>query len=165
MIARALIDIIRRGFALDWKGVHGAPHWARVRDIGLRLARVNQARADVVELFAFIHDSKRQHERHDPEHGLRAAEFARSLRGSHIFLEDDAFEMLTFACVHHSDGLLQADITVQTCWDADRLDLGRVGIRPAAERLCTNAAKDPAMLKWAFLKSRLSLPTSRLSRP
>jgi uncharacterized protein len=42
---------------------------------------------------------------------------------------------------------------VLTCWDADRLDLGRVGIRPLAERLCTDAARQPAMLQWAYRRS------------
>ncbi len=29
----------------------------------------------------------------------------------------------------------------KTCWDADRLDLPRVGIIPKKDRLCTEAAK------------------------
>jgi hypothetical protein len=44
---------------------------------------------------------------------------------------------------------LITDITAQTCWDADRLDLGRVGTTPKAEYLCTNAARDPDMIEWA----------------
>ena len=43
---------------------------------------------------------------------------------------------------HHSDGRVDADVTVQTCWDADRLDLGRVGKRPDPRLLCTPAARD-----------------------
>jgi uncharacterized protein len=44
-------------------------------------------------------------------------------------------------------GSTDGDLTVQTCWDADRLDLGRVGICPQSERLCTAAAKQ--LIKWA----------------
>jgi uncharacterized protein len=40
-----------------------------------------------------------------------------------------------------------ADITIQTCWDADRLDLGRVGVFPDAARLCTGAAR--RLIQWA----------------
>jgi uncharacterized protein len=36
---------------------------------------------------------------------------------------------------------------MQVCWDADRLDLGRVGIIPKPDRLCTNAARD--ILEWS----------------
>jgi hypothetical protein len=53
----------------------------------------------------------------------------------------------------HAKGLIEADVTVQTCWDADRLDLGRVGIVPDPARLCTAAAKESAMRDWAFARS------------
>jgi len=42
---------------------------------------------------------------------------------------------------------------VQTCWDSDRLDLGRVGIQPRPERLCTAAAQDPGTIRWAYERS------------
>ena len=32
------------------------------------------------------------------------------------------------ACTDHTKGQTAADITIQTCWDADGLDLARVGI-------------------------------------
>jgi uncharacterized protein len=38
---------------------------------------------------------------------------------------------------------------VQTCWDADRLDLGRVGIIPRPDRLCTEEARDPVLFERA----------------
>ncbi len=54
-----------------------------------------------------------------------------------------------------SYGLTIEEITVLTCWDADRLDLGRVGIRPNARYLCTEPAKDPAFITWAYERSLL----------
>ncbi len=42
-----------------------------------------------------------------------------------------------------------ADLTIQTCWDADRLDLGRVGIVVRPARLCTAAARDAKLIAWA----------------
>jgi hypothetical protein len=59
------------------------------------------------------------------------------------------FGRLQLACAGHTNEQMHPDITVQTCWDADRLDLGRVGIMPEPTRLCTAAAKRPEMLKWA----------------
>lgn len=53
------------------------------------------------------------------------------------------------ACEGHSLGGTEADITVQTCWDADRLDLGRVGVKPHPDKLCTAAAKQQTMIEWA----------------
>ncbi|MEK7859374.1 MAG: hypothetical protein AAB320_09565 [Elusimicrobiota bacterium] len=153
MIDQGLLRIIRDQFALDWAGIHGASHWARVRENGLRMAETTGAKPKVVELFAFLHDSKRLNDDFDPDHGPRAALFAQSLSGSAFELEPDDLQLLMTACRSHSDGLTTGDITVLTCWDADRLDLGRVGIRPQPERLCTAAARDPGLLEWAYRRS------------
>ena len=55
--------------------------------------------------------------------------FAAELRGKLFDLNDDDFDLLFVACVGHMDRPTDDDPTVQTCWDADRLDLGRVGAR------------------------------------
>jgi len=154
MISKGLVEVVRREFILRLDGVHGVAHWARVRDNGFRLAELTGANPEVVELFAFLHDSKRLNNGIDPEHGQRVAKFARTLRGSFITLSDEDFELLIFACKYHSDGLIEANITVQTCWDADRLDLGRIGVRPDVRYLCTSAAKEPAMIEWALGRSQ-----------
>ncbi len=153
MISRPLVRLLRGRFVLDWRGIHGAPHWARVRENGIRLAEETGADVRIVELFAFLHDSCRLNDDHDPAHGHRAAEFARSLVGIHIDLDPQDLDLLVTACVGHSHGFLDGDITVRTCWDADRLDLGRVGIRPHADRLCTDAARDPMLIEWAYGRS------------
>ena len=155
MISRDLVRHLRANFALDWGGIHGAPHWARVHLIGLRLARQTGANPDVVRLFAFLHDARRVHDGRDKDHGARAAALARSLRGRFFDLPDPEFALLVSACAGHSDGRLEGPVTVLTCWDADRLDLGRVGIRPDPKRLCTAAARDPAMIDWAWRRSVL----------
>ena len=117
--------------------------------------RQTGANPDIVELFAFLHDSKRLNDGRDPQHGARAARFAAGLRGSLLSLADGDFELLRFACEFHTDGLTEADVTVQTCWDADRLDLGRIGINPDPRRLCTPAAREPETIEWALAQSRL----------
>jgi uncharacterized protein len=53
------------------------------------------------------------------------------MRRSLFDLSDEDFQLLYDACAAHTDGGTQADITIQTCWDADRLDLGRVGMMAA----------------------------------
>ena len=40
-----------------------------------------------------------------------------------------------------------ANVTLQACWDADRLDLGRVGITPLPHLLCSDAARE--LIPWA----------------
>jgi uncharacterized protein len=159
---RELLKQIRAQFLLDWQGIHGAPHWSRVLDNGLRLSELTGARADVVALFAFLHDARRRHDGVDFDHGHLAADYALELRGHCFEIDDAGFILLTAACRGHSDGLIEADVTIQTCWDADRLDLGRVGKRPDPRRLCTPAAGDPKLIEWAYQRS-LGRPARFLS--
>ena len=145
LIVHAILD----EYVLPRDGDHGVAHWARVLENGLRLAKVTGANIEVVQLFALFHDSKRVKETSDPEHGRLGAEFASELRGRVFDVPDHEFRLLYRACADHTHERTHPDNTVQTCWDADRLDLGRVGVTPHPNRLCTDAAKDPAMIKWA----------------
>jgi uncharacterized protein len=153
LITSKLIQFARSEFRLDWRGIHGAPHWARVRHNGIILAEQTGANRTVVEYFAFIHDLGRRNDDHDPEHGYRAAEIAEWIAGDLIDVSQDELDLLMEACRGHSDGHLEADITVMTCWDADRLDLGRVGIRPDPHRLCTDNARSTDLLGAAYKRS------------
>ena len=144
---------ILEAYSLPVEGLHGISHWARVLENGRELAHMTGAQIDVVELFAVLHDSRRQNEGRDDRHGLRAAESLHLLRGAVFDLPDESLDLLFRACAHHTDGLTDGDVTVQTCWDSDRLDLGRAGIRTDPARLCTEAAKDPRMLCDAQWKS------------
>jgi uncharacterized protein len=151
--ARKLLARILSEYSLPILGVHGVAHWARVLENGRRLALLSGADPEVIELFALLHDSRRRNEAIDPGHGRRGAEFADRLRGSLIELDDVRFQLLTEACARHTEGLTEADVTLQTCWDADRLDLYRVAIRPVPARLCTPWARDPETLEWATARS------------
>jgi uncharacterized protein len=144
-----VIQAVLEDYALPLYGDHGVTHWARVLENGLRLAGETGANADVVRLFAVLHDSRRVNEWTDPEHGPRAAAFAATLRGRLFDLSDREFLLLHRACSGHTHERTHPDVTVQTCWDADRLDLGRVGITPHPSRLCTDAARRPETIQWA----------------
>ena len=125
----------------------------RVLYNGRLLADMENANIRVVELFCMLHDTQRRNEYRDPSHGRRAARYAKSLRGVWFDLSDKDMDLLTEALKYHSDGYTEADITVQVCWDADRLDLGRVGIKPAPHRLCTATAKSGDVLEAAYERS------------
>jgi uncharacterized protein len=120
-----------------------------VLENGLRLVEETGAIVEVVRLFAVLHDSRRMNEHTDPDHGPRVAEFALALRGRLFDLPDHEFRLLHRACAGHTHERTHPDVTIQSCWDADRLDLGRVGITPHPSRLCTPAARRPAMIRWA----------------
>ncbi len=141
-----LTTLAYQTFDLDRLGHHGIFHWQRVNQRGLTLATTTGANPRVVTAFAYLHDACREDEYEDPLHGHRGAANAVKLNqiGS-LGLSLQEEELLYEAIYDHSDGKLHTNPTIATCWDADRLDLWRVGVTPAARFLSTNAAK--AMLK------------------
>jgi uncharacterized protein len=154
LTAELILRVVRQ-YPLPPRGAHGPAHWFRVRRIGLRLAQQTTADPEVVELFALFHDSRRHNEHQDRDHGSRGAALALEFREQGwLTLDEPRMALLQQACLHHTDGSTEAAVTVQVCWDADRLDLGRVGIQPRADKLCTEAAKAPAMIEWANVNSQ-----------
>jgi len=149
LINKALIKQIASQYVLSLDGIHGLGHWSRVLANGRKLSRLTGANLNVVELFAMFHDCRRFNDGSDPEHGLRGALLAVEKRGDWFDISDGEMDLLFEACSNHTSGISHPDITVQTCWDADRLDIGRVGIRPNPNYLCTDAAKSNEMLEWA----------------
>jgi uncharacterized protein len=149
-----LLPIILEQYPLDPLGIHGLFHWARVAENGLRLAVNTGADPRIVELFAWFHDARRVNDGTDPDHGVRGAEFARDVCGQRGILSAAAVDTLHYACSNHSQLVGAADITSQTCWDADRLDMARTGMLPDPAFLGTAAARAPAMIDWAISRSQ-----------
>lgn len=150
----ALLEKIREDYHLEKNGIHGPHHWERVRENGLFLAKSTGANEEVIEYFALLHDARRQNDGIDPEHGPRAVELIHEIADELIALPPDLLRQLIVAVRDHTRGFTTGDPTVITCWDADRLDIGRVGIRPVPERLCTDAARDPETIAWGWERSR-----------
>lgn len=149
--AEIVVDILR-GYNLPVNGVHGVSHWGRVLEAGHRIAAQNGADLAVVEYFAVFHDSRRNDEGDDPGHGVRGAALVQEFK-FRLGLTEAQLEELRYACRNHTEGATDGSITVQTCWDSDRLDLWRVGIRPSMALLCTAAARDEEILEWSRRRS------------
>ena len=145
-------------YKLKLEGTHGLPHWTRVLINGRRLcARVGVSH-HVVDLYAILHDSQRINEGKDPQHGARAERTVAELAyGGCLNLATDDLAVLCLACRLHSTGVIDGPLLAQICWDADRLDLGRVGITPTANKLCTEAAREPEQYDWAVCRGRLKV--------
>jgi len=143
---KRLLDHVVADFECEVISIHGPGHWKRVERNGLLIASHNGAVVEVVRLFAYFHDSRRAHDGWDDTHGRRGAEYAATLRGKLFDLPDGQFELLQYACAWHTHGQLSDDPTIGACWDADRLDLGRVGMRPAPAYLSTAAGREVAGL-------------------
>lgn len=131
------------------KSHHGPWHWEKVEKNALDLSKKTSGSDKLVaQLFALIHDTKRENEFDDPEHGHRAASYAKELFDkAKLLITSKQLEKLMFACSYHNDGSTSNDPTIGVCWDADRLDLPRVGIIPEKQFLSTQAAKD---LLWTI---------------
>jgi uncharacterized protein len=147
---QGMIAAIREQFRISWHGIHGANHWARVLHHGIIIGTERSADLLVIELFAFLHDSQRHSDGGDYYHGRRGAEYARSLNTVYFELSAPRIDALCEAIEHHSGGKVHDHATVQTCWDADRLDLGRVSITPSPKFLSQEAVKHiDAAYRWS----------------
>jgi uncharacterized protein len=152
-----LLQTIIANFKLGLDSIHGLTHWRRVEKLGLMLAEKTGADRHVISLFAFLHDSQRVNELMDSQHGRRAAEWIETLfKDGELGCSEMQLGQLIDACRYHNDPIAKSeDITVQTCWDADRLDLWRVGQIPDPSFLCTEAARDPSMIQFSRKTSEI----------
>jgi uncharacterized protein len=151
--------------------LHGEAHWRAVTYTALELAPL-VAGADVLVgfLFGLMHDSQRVHDGNDVGHGPRAAELARVLHGEGFLpVSREQLDLLMTAMHGHTTGRWSSDPTIGLCWDADRLNLWRIGVTPRAEFLSTAAARKPERiaahrglpgqnLGWGELHRRLGAP-------
>ena len=154
VVNQAFVEHCCLAYQMDHEGYHGFDHWMRVLHNGRLLAAAENANLKLVELFCLLHDTQRKNEDADPLHGQRAAKYAKTLRGVWFDVTDSEMALLTEALTYHSDGHTEGDVTVRVSWDADRLDLGRVGVRPAPELLCTDTAKSLDVLEPAYVRSK-----------
>lgn len=130
-----LIKKVRRFAIARWKQnplespLHGPKHWDAVARNGERLAIATGANVLVTQLFAYFHDLCRIDDGNDSDHGRRAAKLAMELRFK-LFksLTTQEFTLLQTACEGHTVLRRYGDATIDTCFDADRLDLTRLGI-------------------------------------
>lgn len=139
---RHAMSVVLPQYRMDPRSnIHGIPHWVRVARNGRLLVAQENGDPAAVQWFSYLHDACRHNDDHDPGHGARAAELAGRLYRLGLLLGVDSpvgcrnlQESLAF---HSLRSPKSWDTTVQCCWDADRLDLLRVGIQPDPERMFT----------------------------
>jgi uncharacterized protein len=144
-------DVFTRGLVLPATSIHGPSHSGRVARYGRLIAEQNGADLEVVQLFAFLHDARRENDHTDEFHGVRAAVLFRELvEAKLITLSSLQSSQLELALrMHNSREAASEDLTVQTCWDADRLDLWRVGTIPNPRYMFTDVGKSQEMIDFA----------------
>ena len=123
--------------------LHGPQHWRCVSLVGIRLARLTPG-ADplVASLFGLFHDAGRVNDGDDPDHGRRGARLLREMAASgELGIPPEILEEVAFACATHTEAGSTSDPAIGACYDADRLNLWREGIRPLPRYLSTAAGK------------------------
>lgn len=134
----ALQELLLANRIID-SALHGLAHWRQVESNGRLLAPATGADATVVRLFALFHDCQRRNDGSDVGHGPRGAAFAERCFAKGLLpgITREQFARLHHACTFHTTEPRSGDATIDTCYDADRLDLGRVGISLAPARMAT----------------------------
>ena len=136
-----LIDQLQKDSKLFHSPIHGFKHWRTVEKNGLYLSQFNDGDPAVISHFAYFHDCMRINEHIDDGHGLRGGQYA--LKNKDILdLTDDQLHTLYRACAGHTGGRNPSCDTIACCWDADRLDIRRVGIVPKEQFFYTEEAGD-----------------------
>lgn len=147
LVAQCVPYVLRESYTLNvlQSRLHGLDHWHRVWKNALLLTGTSSdADMEVVALFCLFHDSMRFNDNQDPNHGIRGYRLWERFFQMHDDLEryfsDNQGELLLEACAEHDRGETTTDPTIAVCWDADRLDLHRVGIWPDARYMSTQEA-------------------------
>ena len=138
---KKLVNQLQRESKLFHSPIHGFKHWRTVEKNGLYLCQFNDGDPAVVSHFAYFHNCMRVNEQRDDGHGLRGGKYA--LKNKNMLdLTEDQLDILYKACAGHTGGRNPSCDTVACCWEADRLDLRRVGIVPVLQWFYSDAAID-----------------------
>ena len=126
----------------DLGTTHGVEHWDRVAKFGSILYQKG-ADMDVIMAFAYLHDAERMSNGRDLYHGQRASKLIDTIRHTQLEeLSDEQIAKLKRACELHTIQHRTGDLTIDICFDADRMDLPRVGITPSPQRMATKLGAD-----------------------
>jgi uncharacterized protein len=150
LLFRNLILAVNSNTTNRQSSLHGEHHWQCVAWIASHLANeVIYCDPLVILIFSIIHDSMRRNEGQDPEHGMRASDFAKSLNGYLYELTPYEMSLVQTACFNHNRGYTTQEPTIGVCWDSDRLNLWRCDIKPEIQDLSTAAGRNPKRIEWA----------------
>lgn len=145
MVPDHVIEFALKSTRVDRNGLHHIDHWVRVCQYGMLIGTTEGADLKVVAYFAMLHDAARRNDGTDLYHGEHMANLL-EMRHGDVIAELDMTQksLLLHAIASHSDGQTSDDVTVGTCWDADRFDLSRLGVTPSPELMSTDTAKRAA---------------------
>lgn len=140
--------------------LHGVAHWTRVHRYGLLLAdtlELSSTQKIAIALFGWTHDLARTNDGGGNQHSIDGADYVVDVTNT-LFsnFPRDTLDIVRCAIYYHSDGMTAEEAlyqhslkdnltwsrddilnTLGCCWDADRLDLLRLGIAPQESKMST----------------------------
>jgi uncharacterized protein len=119
-----LMAIAESNFKIDLNGIHGRSHWLRVTGNAQHIVKTDGGDLAVATCFGMLHDCCRNSDYGDHRHGHRASELILKIR---LGLDPKQLRLLFLAIREHSEAKVSAEPTIGACWDADRLELPRIG--------------------------------------
>ena len=136
---KELINQLQRESKLFHSPIHGFKHWRTVEKNGLYLSQFNNGAPLVISHFAYFHDCMRVNEQRVDSHGIRGGKYALKNKDM-LELTDEQLHTLYRACAGHTGGRNPSCDTIACWWEADRLDIRRVGIVPDLQWFYSDAA-------------------------
>ncbi|HBG14571.1 MAG TPA: hypothetical protein DDW96_04515 [Synergistaceae bacterium] len=130
--------------------LHGIPHLRRVAILSGRLSKAVGEDVESAVVMGFLHDSARKNDGNDIEHAHDSAILAREL--IERFFPHLDVDRICDAIEGHADGEVTKDPLTACLWDADRLELKRIGRTIDTELLSTKVAKRLARRRQHGLK-------------
>lgn len=122
-------------------GVHGIDHIRRTVENAKIIAKETcPDKFDDAVIGAYLHDIGRIDDFGGNAHAVRGAKISERLLQE--FWPNLDIKRILFAIEFHADKLTSEDPLIGTIWDADRLDLDRVGIKINPDLLSTKKAKE-----------------------
>lgn len=122
------------------KGLHGFGHIERVVEYAKLIAKKEcPGKYEDIIVGAYLHDVGRIDDSENNEHALKSAEIAEFLISRHWPWLDK--KKIVEAIKYHADGDVTDDHVIGAIWDADRLDLDRIGKVIDCNLLSTKTAK------------------------
>lgn len=132
-----LVEFVSKKWQLD--ELHGLKHWKNVHRNGVLLMQMqSNVNPFVVIAFAYLHDCCRINNGNDESHGERALGAIDEIRNTILKnFSNEEISLLKAACLLHTSIQKVGNPTIDICFDADRLDLDRVGIKPNPLKMAT----------------------------
>jgi uncharacterized protein len=142
---KKLVERLQIDNPFYYSPIHGRRHYANVMAAGIELAAHFNLNPKLFKYFAYLHDSCRENEGYDPQHGPRAADYIDSIKDLIDLCQAERW-MLQSACTLHTsakpwDGY-KYTLYEKACFDSDRSDIIRTGLAVDPKYLFTSKAKE-----------------------